>query len=213
MLFVKFLKNMQTMFTGLSENKDILNESHQIRLPLQKVQNPILNQIKASLQVSYDLYQSNTMTYDFIANSLVEEAKILGDYTYQGVGEVNTRGNNAPQIVVKVAGGAIFTGFYPNCSKLSEGEKQCIFDERKRLNIKVGGKRKSFDKKKQIRTASIKSKKKSYQKIQREISSLKAKCKELKENRSASEEADEPQENAGDQFGGRKRKKQQKSSD
>ena len=49
MSFEKFLKNMQTMFTGLSENKDILNESHKIRLPLQEVQNPILNQIKASL--------------------------------------------------------------------------------------------------------------------------------------------------------------------
>ena len=48
---------------------------------------------------------------------------------------------------IKVAGGAIFTGFYPNGLKLSGGEKQSIFDERKQLNIKVGGKRKYFNKK------------------------------------------------------------------
>ena len=29
--FEKFLTNMQTMFTGFSENGDILNDSHKIR--------------------------------------------------------------------------------------------------------------------------------------------------------------------------------------
>ena len=50
-----FLTNMQTMFTGFSENENILNDSQKIRLLFQKVQNPILNQIKASIQFSYDL--------------------------------------------------------------------------------------------------------------------------------------------------------------
>ena len=45
------------------------------------------------------------------------------------------------------------------------------------------------------------------------MSSLKAKCKELEEKMSASEEEDEHQDNAGDQFGGRKGKKQQMRSD
>ena len=42
---------------------------------------------------------------------------------------------------------------------------------------------------------------------------MKAKCKKLEENMSAIEEADEHQDNAGDQFGGRKGKKQQNRSD
>ena len=46
---------MQTMFTGFSENGDILNDLQKIRLLFQKVQNPILTQIKASLHVSYDM--------------------------------------------------------------------------------------------------------------------------------------------------------------
>ena len=45
----EFLKNMQTMFTGFSENGEILNDSQNIRLLFQNFQNPILTQIKASL--------------------------------------------------------------------------------------------------------------------------------------------------------------------
>ena len=63
---------------------------------------------------------------------------------------------------------------------------------------------------KQIRAASIKSKNKAAQNIQREISSLKLNCKELEENRSANEEADETQDNMGNHFGGRKRKNHKK---
>ena len=114
---------------------------------------------------------------------------------------------------IKGAGGAIFTRFYPNWSKLSDGEKKSIFDERKWINIKGGGRRKYFNKKKQSRAESIKSKKKAAQEIQHDISSLKSKCKELEEKMCASEEVDEHQDNAGDQFGGSKGKNQQKRSD
>ena len=47
MSFQKFPTNIQTMFTGFSENGDILNDSQKIRFLSQKVQNPILTQIKA----------------------------------------------------------------------------------------------------------------------------------------------------------------------
>ena len=78
MSFEKFLTNMKTIVTGFSKNGDILNESQKIRLLLHKVQNLILTQIKASLQVYYDLDQSNKVTYDFIANRLSEDAARLG---------------------------------------------------------------------------------------------------------------------------------------
>ena len=83
---------MQKMFAGLSENGEILNDSQKIRLIFQKVKNPILTQIKASLQVSYDLDQSNTVTYAFISNSLVSEAASIGYHKTQGVKDVNTCG-------------------------------------------------------------------------------------------------------------------------
>ena len=46
MSFDNFLINMQTMFTGFSENVEILNDSKNICLLFQKFQNPILTQIK-----------------------------------------------------------------------------------------------------------------------------------------------------------------------
>ena len=78
-----------------------------------------MTQIKASLQVSYDMYQEITVNYDFIPNSMEGEASSKGYHTPQGVGNFNTRGKKAPERGVKGSGGAIFTGFYPNWSKLS----------------------------------------------------------------------------------------------
>ena len=99
------------MFTGLSENGDIPNDSQKICLLIQKFKNLILTQIKESLQVSYDMYQANTVTYEFVSSSLAAEAAILGDHTHQVVSSVNTCGEKAPYSGVKVAGGTIFIGF------------------------------------------------------------------------------------------------------
>ena len=96
------------------------------------------------------------MTYDFITNSLAAEVASLGYHPPQVVGDVNTCANKSPESGVKERGGAIFTGFYPNWSELSDGEKQSIFEKRGRLNIKGRGKRKYFDKNKQIRDDSMK---------------------------------------------------------
>ena len=213
MSFGKFLTNMQTMFTGFSENQYILNDLQNINILFQKVQNAILTQIKASIQVSYDLDQSKIVTCYFITNSLAAEAKILGDHAPQVVVDVNTCGDKSQESGVKGSGGTIFTGFYPYWSNILSGEKQSVFDKRDQLNIKGGGKRKSVDKKKQSRAASIKFKNKAAQEIQCKISSLKAKCKELEEKRIASKESDEPQYNADNQFGSRKGKKQKKRSE
>ena len=91
-----------------------------IRLLFQRVQNPILTQIKASLQVSYELDQANTVTYYFISNGLAAETTSIRDHNPRGVVDINTCGKKAPESGVKGAGGAIFTRFYPNWSKISE---------------------------------------------------------------------------------------------
>ena len=51
------------------------------------------------------------------------KAASIGDYTPQGVADVNTPGEKSPETGVKGAGGTVFTGFYSNCSKLSYREK------------------------------------------------------------------------------------------
>ena len=78
MSFKKFLTNMHTIFKIFSDNGEIIKDSQKICLVFQKVQNPILTQIKASPQVSYDLDQSNTVTYDCIYNILEEESATSG---------------------------------------------------------------------------------------------------------------------------------------
>ena len=81
MSFEKFLTNMQTMFTGLSENGEILNDSQKIFLIFQKFQKLILTQIKASFQIFYDMEQSKKVTYHFIANNMAVETSSLGYHT------------------------------------------------------------------------------------------------------------------------------------
>ena len=82
------------------------------------------------------MVQANTVTYDFISNSLVSKATSIGEHNPQGVVYVNKYGEKSPESSVKGSGGAIFTGLYPNWSKIFDGEKQYIFDNRYRLNIK-----------------------------------------------------------------------------
>ena len=101
MSFDKFLTNTQTMFTGFSENGEILNDSQNIRLLSQKVQNPILIQIKASLQVSYDMDQANVVTYDFISSSMAAEAASIGDHNSRGFADVNTCAEKVPESGIK----------------------------------------------------------------------------------------------------------------
>ena len=81
MSFKNFLTNIQTVFRGFSENGEILNDLQKICLIFQKFENPILTQIKASIQVSYDPDQVNTFTYDFIAKSIAAYAASIGDHT------------------------------------------------------------------------------------------------------------------------------------
>ena len=45
---------------------------------------------------------------------MIAESASIGDHNPQGVADVNTYVEKAPDSVVKVAGGAIFIWFYPN---------------------------------------------------------------------------------------------------
>ena len=81
MSFEKFLTNMQAMFTGFEDNNEVLTNSQKVRLLFQKVQCSTLTQVKSALQVQSNLdIEGDTVTYDFIANSLAAEAAAMPDY-------------------------------------------------------------------------------------------------------------------------------------
>jgi hypothetical protein len=214
MSFKTFLTNMQAMFTGFKDNDELLTDAQKIRLLFQKVQSPSLTQVKNALQVSYDLDKAGEVTHDFLANSMAAEAaSLLGhapNRQASGVDRHLTPGS-APPSGIKGANGDIFAGLYKNFQSLSDDEKQAIFDERKRLNINPKKSRGNHSKKGQ--TSAIKVNKKTLSKMTREISPMKARLKDVGKSKKASikEEDSDVQDNAGDQFGGHKKKKEKKS--
>ncbi len=212
MSFDKFLTNMQSVFAGFADNEEILTEAQKIRLLFAKVQSPNLALVKSNLQIACDLDQTGEVTFDFIANSLaVEASKSPDSSASRNTSGVDTRGtsNSAPVSGVKGPDGVIFAGCYPNFSQLTDSEKQSIMDERKRLDV-PGTPGKRSPKNRTAKTSSIKAKKKNLAKMTREIASLKVKFKAIEGKRdaaSSSDDADTAQDNAGDQFSGRKNKK------
>jgi hypothetical protein len=213
MSFEKFLTSMQAMFTGFEDNDEVLTNAQKIRLLFQKVQSPSLTQVKSALKVQSDLdVGGSTVTYDFIANSLAVEAASLSDYVpNRQASGVDSKGakDSAPASGVKGQDGTIFTGYYPNWNAIPNEDKVLVYDERKRLGIE--GKKRP----RRSKPSAIKTKKKNLTKLTREIASLKTKVNALQKKRGTSsdddaEEADEPQDNAGDQFGGRQSKKKKK---
>ena len=210
MSFEKFLTNMQAMFTGFEDNNEVLTNSQKVRLLFQKVQCSTLTQVKSALQVQSNLdIEGDTVTYDFIANSLAAEAAAMPDYVpNRQASGVESKGS-APVSGIKGPDGAIFVGYYSNWASLPKAEKSQVYEERKRLGVSSQG-----DKARR-KPSAVKSKKADVHSMKREIASLKVKFKNLKTKRSASsdddaEDDDEPQDDAGNQFGGRKDKKKKK---
>jgi hypothetical protein len=93
---------------------------------------------------------------------------------------------------------------------LSKGDKDTTQEERKRLGIQKhnGGKKPGG---KPRNSSSIKSNKKKLKTLKREIAAMKVTHKDLKDKKGEDSDDDEPQDDAGNQFGGRKAKKSKKS--
>jgi hypothetical protein len=209
--FEKFLTSMQKMFQGFYDAGEEYLEPQKIRVLFEKIQSPALQMAKSSLMVAHDLDTAGTVTYDFIANSLsVQATGQAPDHATNRNTSALGRGEAvAPDGGVTSNDGTIFTGYYPNWRQLTDANKQSVYDERKRLDIKNSpkGKKPPY---KGRQASATKAKKKEVVKLNRKISSLKAKLKSA----SSIDDDDNPEEvqdNAGDQFGGRKKKKENKS--
>ena len=61
------------MLTRFDDNYELLTEAQNIQIVLQKLQSPILTQVKNLFQASYDLDQDKAVTFDFIYNSIEDE--------------------------------------------------------------------------------------------------------------------------------------------
>jgi hypothetical protein len=213
MSFEKFLTNMQSMFTGFDDSGETLTNGQKMRLLFEKVQATNLQGAKSALQISFDQDVAGAaVTYDFIANSLSAAAASAPENSTRQTSGVGSQGGaEAPKSGVKLPDGSVHAGHYENWAALLEGEKQQVFAERKRQGITSKRKPQAGKSK----AAAVKTKKKALDKLTRKVAALETKAKNLKKKvafESDDDEAEEtePQDNAGDQFGGRKSKKKKK---
>jgi hypothetical protein len=164
--------------------------------------------------VQHDLDFNNELTYGWFSNQLLKEVPRAVDQASNrqasGVADVPPS-DKAPTNGIKGENGKIYTGFYSNFRDLSKEERQEVIAERKRTQSDKGhkGKHQGGARK---RGASGTSQKK-ISKLTREISSMKAEMKADRESRQPSRDNDdgEIQNNAGDQFGGRRSKQQKRN--
>jgi hypothetical protein len=152
----------------------------------------------------------DTVTYDFIANSMsvVAEKSVSFAESRRASGVATGQGGEAPSSGINKPDGSIFTGYFKNFQQLSSDDKSAVIEERKRLNI-TPKKGKQRSARKTTAVASTKATK-GVAKFNRAISSLTTRLKELEGKRDPVEEPEtevSPQDNAGDQFGGRRSKK------
>jgi hypothetical protein len=213
MTFEKFLTSMNLMFVAYQENGEPIGKDQQIRLLFEKINHPNLETIKSSLMVAESLDKVGDVDYEFIVNSISAEVANLSDYVSNrqasGVG-THADGMKAPASGVIGSDGKVFTGYYGNWKSLSQADKDSIFDERKRLNIKPkSSRRASAVKGSSTHSLTVKEKKRELSTLTRKIASLKKKVA-FKLGAEAVSEDDSVQHNAGDSFGGRAAKKAKK---
>jgi hypothetical protein len=213
MSFEKFLTKMHHMFESYADYDEPIPEEAKIRLLFQKVKCSSLEIKKAALMVQHDMDFNNELTYGFFSNQLLKEVPRAVDQASnrKASGVAHTPpSDTAPTSGINDENGKIFTGYYKNFGKLSKEERQEIIAERKRTQSDKGNKGKHQGGARR-RVASGASQK-TISKLTREISSMKAEFKADRESRQPSRDNDdgEVQNNAGDQFGGRRSKQQKR---
>ena len=210
MSFEKFLTNMQAMFTGFFDNEEAHTEGQKIRALFEKVQSPGLQTVKGALKVQEGLDVAGTsVTYDFIANSFSAEVASQPDYVpNRQASAVGSQGGggSAPESGVKGPDGSMFTGCYGDWNDISKENRQLVYEERKRLGQTS---------KKRSKPSAVKTKKKALDKLQRKVASLTVRFEKIKGKKTDQSDdeggaPEEPQDDAGNQFGGRKSKKVKK---
>ena len=161
--------------------------------------------------VQHDLDFNNELTYGWFSNQLLKEVPRAVDQASNrqasGVADVPPS-DKAPTNRIKGDTCTIYTGLYSNFRDLSKEDRQEVIAERKKTQSDKGNKGKHRGGASKRGASGTCQKKIS--KLTRAISSMKAEMKADRESRQPSQDNDDGavQDNAGDQFGGRRSKQQ-----
>ena len=207
MSYESFLAKLQKMFNIFAAEGEPLEESAKTRLLLKKIQSPHLSQAVAAVRIQDNMGGiSFTEAANHIATEISNftESQFVQPRRQSGVGT----GQVAPKFGVHTADGSVWTGHLDHWNKLTKQEKKLVFDARKAKKQKGQGPEKG---KKRKNPAALQTQIKS---LQSNISDLSRKIAAI--TKDTPDDDDEPQDspsnNAGDEFGGRSKKRQKSVS-
>ena len=210
------------MFNIYEEEQEEFSENAKIRELFKRVQHTQLQDTVKALKVRFDM---EGLTYTQAANHLtaavselpefhstcrITAARIRGGSADTGTHNRynNSAGKGAPKSVIRTADGKIFTGFYKHWWTLTDDEKQHVIEFHKHTGNKkgTGGTKNNKRRMEELGT------------IQEQLHKMKRVMSELIvtqqfENHDEKEKKvtfDVPQHNAGNAFGGRRGKANQK---
>ena len=205
MSYESFLAKLQKMFNIFADEGEPMEESAKTRLLLKKIQSPHLSQAVAAVRIQDNL---GKISFTEAANHIATEISNLNETQFvqsrRQSGVSADRGQVAPKSGVYTSDGSVWTGHLDHWNQLTKQEKKLVFDARKAKKNKGQGPEKG---KKAKNATGLKAQIKS---LQSNITDLSRKIAAI-----AKEPQDtdaEPQDglshNAGDEFGGRNKKRQ-----
>ena len=208
MQFETFLTNMEKMFNIFEKEDEPMKEDAKLRMLFQKVQHLNLQKTVEALKVQQRT-DPNKMTYTIAANHLATSVSELPEHisrrTISGVAS-----GSASSIYKD--DGSIKTGEIDGWASISYEDKQKVWAERRRLNIRFTPKYKSKNKKYLRQGDTSPSDKNRLKQLSEQNLKYKRKIKSLSKV-SFEDDEDKPQSkneediDAGDQFGGKASKK------
>ena len=210
--FSSFLDKIQTMFNIFETEGEPIQEQAKIRMLLKKVEHPALQTAVETLRVRS---QMDNTTFTECANFLSSKVSELPDYQLnRRVSAADTKnktkrirgGGSGTPLASKRKGihmpdGSVWTGYYSDWEKMSDADKQIVMDTRKKNKAKgtTPTKKRVSDVQSQI--AEIK---KSNAEMKKTIASIKSNAS--RDDDTASTDESTLPDNAGDCFGGRRKK-------
>ena len=202
MQFETFLTQMQKMFNIFEKEGEPMEEEAKIRFLFKKVQNNDLQKSVEALKAQQTTSPPGTVTYVTAANHLSTAVSELPEYISRNrnVSQVTWKDTKNPAI--HNADGSIKTGEVPGWAQLTYDDKKKVFAERKRLGIRYKSQGKEQEKKSGSDANKMKQLTKQNKLYKRKIKALKRSNDDDEED----DQSEEKVEDAGDAFGGKKRK-------
>ena len=203
MQFETFLTQMQKMFNIFEKEGEPMEEEAKIRFLFKKVQNNDLQKSAEALKAQQTTSPPGTVTYVTAANHLSTAVSELPEYISRNRNASQVTWKDTKNPAIHNADGTIKTGEIPDWAKLPYMDKKKVFAERKRLGIQYKSQGNEQGKKKSGSDVN------KIKQLEKQNKLYKRKIKALKRSDNDAEEDDQSQlkvEDAGDAFGGKKKR-------